>query len=44
MFAALLSIVPTLIGGVSDHLKDKRELNKIEATSKLQLKSVSLQS
>jgi hypothetical protein len=38
MFAALLSIVPSIVGSISDHFKDKRELKKMDTQAKAQLK------
>ena len=38
MLAALLSIVPSIVGSISDHFKDKRELKRIEASAQVELK------
>lgn len=38
MIGALLSIVPSIIGSVSDHFKDKRELNKLETMARSEIK------
>ena len=38
MLPALLSIIPNIIGGISDHFKDKRELQRIDVQTTAAIK------
>lgn len=38
MVSALLGIIPNIIGGISDHFKDKRALKQVEVEGQIALK------